>query len=282
MKLGINYIWMLPLIWLSGSAICQTGDARPRRLHVLTIGIDDYGEKARELRPTFASRDASALAAAPFDTQENGIYWEIQVQRITDREADRATIFMTLDAMKYTMEEDDVAVIMFAGQSVRLDNQFYYLPYGVDLRSAARIKASAIPSAEIENVIRRLADRGRVLVLLDVCHYGGPLSALSALSALSCPTAASISLDNVTVMTPSVSEPTLEDDGLHHSAFTKVLLDALSPSAFFEIDTDHNKLISVSELAEYVAKNLSAVTGGQQQLGLNQRFQGDIFVSGLR
>jgi hypothetical protein len=58
------------------------------------------------------------------------------------------------------------------------------------------------------------------------------------------------------------------------------LLDALSSSSD-DIDIDRNGVISMAELTAYIAKNLSQLTGGDQQLGLDQRFQGDIFVAGL-
>jgi hypothetical protein len=60
----------------------------------------------------------------------------------------------------------------------------------------------------------------------------------------------------------------------------KVLLDALSGSAY-DIDADHNGVITMNELTDYVGKHLSHLTGGDQQLGLDQRFRGDIFVAGL-
>ena len=64
-----------------------------------------------------------------------------------------------------------------------------------------------------------------------------------------------------------------------HGVFTKVLLDALS--ATDEIDIDHNGVISMSELIAYIEKHLNRVTNGDQQLGLDQRFQSDLFVAGL-
>jgi hypothetical protein len=48
-----------------------------------------------------------------------------------------------------------------------------------------------------------------------------------------------------------------------------------------DIDTDHNGVISMAELTADVAKHLEELTGGDQQLGLEQRFQGDVFVAGL-
>jgi hypothetical protein len=60
---------------------------------------------------------------------------------------------------------------------------------------------------------------------------------------------------------------------------TSLLLDALDSAD--DIDTDRNGVISMAELTAYVAKHLDELTGGDQQLGLEQRFQGDLFVSGL-
>ena len=48
-----------------------------------------------------------------------------------------------------------------------------------------------------------------------------------------------------------------------------------------DVDTNHDGVISMSELTAYVGKHLTELTDGNQQLGLDQRFQGDIFVAGL-
>jgi len=86
---------------------------------------------------------------------------------------------------------------------------------------------------------------------------------------------------NLTVLTSSTADKvSREDEKWGHGAFTKVLLDALSGSAD-DIDTDHNGVISMSELTAYIEKHLKQLTGGDQQLGLDQRFQGDIFIAGL-
>ena len=69
-----------------------------------------------------------------------------------------------------------------------------------------------------------------------------------------------------------------EDDKWQHGAFTKVFLDGLSSA---ETDIDRNGVISMAELTAYMTKHLDELTGGDQQLGLEQRFQGDLFVSGL-
>jgi uncharacterized caspase-like protein len=151
------------------------------------------------------------------------------------------------------------------------------VPYGADATNPARLQASAISAREFQGRVLKLAERGRVLVLLDACRSAGLIGAVPAADVLKTVLAAS----NVTVLTSSTADKlSREDEKWQHGAFTKVLLDVLSGSAY-DIDTDHNGVITMAELTAYIAKHLSQLTGGEQQLGLDQRFQGDIFVAGL-
>jgi uncharacterized caspase-like protein len=254
------------------------------RLHVLTIGVSDYGNKAKDLRLKFAHRDAQDMASALVNTQEGGLYAEVKLQFLQDGKADKAGIFRALAATERNMRAgagQDLAVVMFSGHGTMIDGQFYLVPHGVDNSSDADRKATAIPATEFQSEITKLAQHGRVLVLLDACRsaglIGGPSNALPAADVLRSVLAAS----NVTVLTSSKADKlSREDEKWQHGAFTKVLLDALSSSAY-DIDTDNNGVITMAELTAYIAKHLSQLTGGEQQLGLDQRFQGDIFVAGL-
>jgi len=62
-----------------------------------------------------------------------------------------------------------------------------------------------------------------------------------------------------------------------HGAFTQALLEAFGRAA----DTNHDGVISVSELTDYLARRVPALTGGKQQPGIEMRFQSDILVAGL-
>ena len=48
-----------------------------------------------------------------------------------------------------------------------------------------------------------------------------------------------------------------------------------------DIDTDDDGVISMTELTDYIGKHLRRLTGGDQELGLEVRFRGDLFVAGL-
>jgi uncharacterized caspase-like protein len=158
-----------------------------------------------------------------------------------------------------------------------IDGQFYLVPHGADNSTPARLKVSAIPATEFQSEIAKLAQHGRVLVLLDACRSAGLIGALPGADMLKSVLAAT----KVTVMTSSTADKlSREDEKWQHGAFAKVLLDGLSGSAY-DIDVDHNGVITMAELTAYLAERLSQLTGGEQQLGLDQRFQGDVFVAGL-
>jgi len=260
-----------------------TGSAKApgARLHVLTIGVSDYGDKASDLRLKFAHRDAQDVASALVNTQGGGLYAEVMPTYLHDRTADKPGIFEALAAMERNMAKgagQDLAVVMFSGHGTMIDGQFYLVPYGADNGTPARLNSSVIPAAEFQGEILKLAARGRVLVLLDACRSAGLIGGKQGADMLRSVLAA----NNVTVLTSSTADKlSREDEQWGHGAFTKVLLDALSGSAGGDIDTNRNGVISMTELTAYVEKHLSQLTGGDQQLGLDQRFQGDIFVAGL-
>jgi uncharacterized caspase-like protein len=228
----------------------------------------------------FADRDAHDVASALLNTQEGGLYAEVKLQFLPDDTANKNGIFDALAAMERNMEAGtagDLAVVLFSGHGTIIDSQFYLLPYGADDSTPARLKSSAIPATEFQSEILKLATHGRVLVLLDACRSAGLIGrAVPGADVLRSVLAAG----NVTVLTSSTADKvSREDDKRQHGAFTKVFLDALSSGN--DIDKDRRGVISMAELTAYMAKHLDELTGGDQRLGLEQRFEGDLFVSGL-
>jgi uncharacterized caspase-like protein len=169
---------------------------------------------------------------------------------------------------------------MFAGHGMMIDGGFYLLPYDVDAsESPTSIKATAIPATEFQKEVEQVARRGRVLILLDACHSGAftfddsTMPNADVLRGI-------MSLGNATVLTSSRgTQPSRESEAWQNGAFTKVFLDALSDS---NADADHNGIISMNELTNYLEKNLPKLTDGTQQLGITLSFQGDLFVTGLK
>jgi uncharacterized caspase-like protein len=152
------------------------------------------------------------------------------------------------------------------------------LPYGVDARTLAQLKASAISADDFQAEVKKLAEHGRVLLLLDACHSGAVATDGAKLAPNAEFLRAVMSLSNVTVLTSSsADEFSREDETWKNGAFTKVLIEAFGRDA----DENHDGIISMSELTAYLSAHLPMLTGDHQHPGIEQRFQSDLFVAGL-
>jgi WD40 repeat protein/uncharacterized caspase-like protein len=258
------------------------------RLHVLAIGIDDYGKAAQQLHLNFAAKDASDVANALVNTQSSqynklgGLYAEVSANYLDNENAAKFSIFQAFDATQQDMAKDpageDLAVVMFSGHGVTTEDGFYLLPYGVDIGTPAKLEASAISLAEFRAHVEKLAAHGRVLLLLDACHSGAATADGAQLAANADVLKAGLALPNVTVLTSSrATEVSHEDPRWGNGAFTKVVLAAMGKDA----DENHDGLISMSEMTQYVSTHLPMLTDDQQHPEVEQRFQSDLFVAGL-
>jgi WD40 repeat protein len=257
------------------------------RLHVLSIGISNYGEKAKSLRLKFADKDAKDIANPLVNTQSSefnklgGLYAEVLPIYLHDETANKRTIFEAFASMQRNMTNgsgQDLAVVMFSGHGAMIDDQLYLLPYGVEAGTLAALKADAIPASQIQSEVKKLAEHGRVLVLLDACHSGAVAADGSKLPTNADLLRSVMASSNVSVLTSSsAEEASREDEAWENGAFTKVLIQAFGREA----DENHDGLISMSELTAYLSAQIGMLTGDRQHPGIEQRFQSDIFVAGL-
>ena len=146
---------------------------------------------------------------------------------------------------------------MFSGHGVTIDDRFYLLPFGVDARTPAGIRASSISANEFHDEIEQLANHGRVLVLLDACHSGAATADGSKLSSNADLLRSVMSASNVTVLTSSTAnELSREDERWGNGAFTKIFW-GLGADA----DENHDGVISMSELTRYIASQVPHFDG---------------------
>jgi WD40 repeat protein len=252
------------------------------QLHLLTIGISAYNEDyAKNRRLHYADRDAHDLASAIVNTQ-NGLYSRVDAQALLDKDATRGGILRGLQTLRTEMERsggNDLAVVHFSGHGAMVDGTLYLLPYDTDARDAVGIKNTALLIDALRGELLKLAEHGRVLVLLDACHSGATTLEGTAQAVDAAALRHELAATNVTVLTSSGGrEASLEDDAWQHGAFTRALLDALNdPSA----DADRVGLINANTLAHYVARHVASLTGGKQTPDMEVRFDTTVFAVGL-
>ncbi|MDX2202337.1 MAG: caspase family protein [Hyphomicrobiaceae bacterium] len=254
------------------------------RLHVVSVGVSEYGSNAAHLRLNFAHKDAQDVIAA-LDNTQSGLYAQVLPQQITNKDATRKNVLDAVKAMRRNMAArtggSDLAVFHFSGHGALINGKYYLLPHDVDARSTDDITSSAVPINELREVLAEIGQHGRLIVLLDACRSGAASADGTSLGVDGGQLRAALAgLANVTVLTSSDSnKPSFENKAWENGAFTKVFLQALGKAA----DTDRNGLISVDELMSYMSKQLPQLTTsiGNQSLGMEVRFQSEIFVSGL-
>ena len=88
--------------------------------------------------------------------------------------------------------------------------------------------------------------------------------------------------DHLLVVFRDVGEQRRAEEDLKQSeARLRKLSLAIEQNPNLIVITDRNGVISMSDLTAYMEKRLDLLTGGEQQLGVVQSFQGEIFVVGL-
>jgi len=253
------------------------------RLHVLSVGVSKYGDKASHLRLDYAAKDAQDVISALINTQ-SGLYADVSSQELKDTSAIRIGVFQALDTMTANLQRGagrDVAVLMFSGHGALIEGEYYLLPHDVAARTPEAITTSAIEVSTLRKRLAKLGESGRVLVLLDACRSGAATASGSALAGDGgLLRTALMGLANVTVLTSSNSNQlSYESKEWENGAFTKVLLRAFGKDA----DADRNGLVSTTELTSYLSDQLPRLTQnkGRQEPAMEIRFQSELFVSGL-
>jgi len=248
------------------------------RLHLLTIGIDQYNEEyAKNLRLQFADRDARDLASAIINTQD--ALYEVKPTVLLDKDANKKGILRALDTIAVDMASGsgaDLTVIHFSGHGALVDGKLYLLPYEVDARDNAGIQSDGLSVDELRTKLAELGQHGRVLVLVDACHSGATTTNGSPLSMDSTALRTALAAANVSVLTSSTgTEVSYETPELQHGAFPRALLDAFDDPA---ADVNRNGLITPTGLAAYVENRVPMLTDDKQHPGMEVRYDTTLFA----
>jgi hypothetical protein len=254
------------------------------RLHVLTVGVSDYGQAAPHLRLAFAAADADDVADALVIPQK-GLYADVKLQHLTNQYATKMVILRGLATMREAMgwgePGRDLAVVHFSGHGATIDGEFYLLPHDVDVGDPVAIKNTALAASMLRQELDGLAQHGRVLVLLDACCAGGAMANGQALAVDATRLRTALVGANIAVLTSSsAAEVSREDPSWRNGAFTEIFLEALSSRA----DANQDGLISIGELTDYLTRYVPRLTNGAQHPGVEVHFTGDVlplFVAGL-
>jgi uncharacterized caspase-like protein len=254
----------------------------PRRV-ALVVGIDEYDDYALT-GLKFPAKDARDMGAVLQDTSAG----DFDTVRVLAGEVDADAFWGAFHEVTSDLERDDLFVLFLAGHGTLgpLGNDssaLYFLPSDTVLE---RYDRTGIAMQDIENALRAIAPRRRVL-MLDACHSGTGRSTLSSqvlgwISALRGPAPDPLvprfAKFDARMYAADIRQPAREDDALQNGVYTHFLVEGLSGAA----DLDGDGLVSVQELHEHVAARTMRHTGGAQvpRIETSEVGAGALFLAG--
>ncbi len=235
----------------------QSFVAKPK-LYILAVGVSDYANP--DYRLNYAAKDARDFAAT-MKAQEGGIYEDVEIRLLTDKDATQDNVFDGLDWIRGQATARDVAMIFVAGHGIN-DNsgRLYYLTHEADVD---RLRRTSVAADEFTQTIQSIP--GKVLYFMDTCHSGGvniasrrginSVDMTGIINELS-----SAESGAVVFASSSGKQYSLEDASWGNGAFTKALIEGLKGGA----DYTGSGKITINMLDLYISERVKELTRGQQ------------------
>ncbi|MBR0668590.1 hypothetical protein GXW71_29835 [Roseomonas hellenica] len=230
------------------------------RLNAVLVGVSDYADP--ELRLSYAAKDARDLAEALAAQRDRGLYREVNLRVLTDREATRGGVLDALDWLRRQTTSNDVALVFLAGHGLPDEGRTFFLPVDGD---PERLFSTAVAQTDLQGMLSRVP--GRVVAFVDICHAGSAVLAQNQRGARTRPdmTAFVNQLrepgSGLIVFAAATSrQPAVELPALGNGAFTAALLEGLRGAA----DLNRDGAVRTDELNVFVADRVRAFTNGRQ------------------
>ncbi len=237
-----------------GKVVKEEFTIKPK-LYVLAIGVSIYED--RDLILGYAAKDARDFAKT-LEHQKGGLYRDVMVRVLTDRQATRDDIMDGLEWIQRETTSKDIAMVFLAGHGVNDQSGiYYYLPVNA---KTDRLKRTGVAFSDIKNTVASLA--GKAVLFVDTCHSGNVMGTRRGGTDITAVVNELASAENGAVVFASSTgkQYSLEDKSWGNGAFTKALVEGLSGKADY-----HGKgKITINMLDLYLSERVKELTKGKQ------------------
>jgi WD40 repeat protein len=239
------------------STAAPIADPGKPRLNGVLVGVSHYPRAGMALN--FAEKDARDLAAAFAEQKTLGRYREVNLPVHSDTNWTRAGILSALRELRQTNQDDDIALVFLSGHGAQSGRRTFFLPIDANPDD---LDSTAISKADLLDILADI--KGRVLVLLDICHAGAfqvagrarTVPDMTQLSGELRDTKAGL----VIFASSTGTQESEEVANLQNGAFTAAVLQGLRGEALVRPD----RLIRTDDLDDYVRLRVRQLTQGRQ------------------
>jgi WD40 repeat protein len=235
------------------------------KLHVLAIGINAYEDKGWAASSVnnagyfpalaLAVGDANAFAAEIAKAAE-GLYGEVRVKTIVDRQATRTNLDLIVREMASEISPRDTFVFYAAAHGYSVNGSYHMIPQDYQGGSDPEaLKTRAIGQDHLQDWIANRIRAKKALILLDTCESGALVGGHTKSRTDSAASEAAVGrLHEATgrpVLTAAAAGKPAFEGYKGHGVFTYALMEALHRG-----DTNNNGRIELSELAAHVERRV--------------------------
>jgi WD40 repeat protein len=225
-------------------------------LNGVVAGVSHYPRAGMALE--FAEKDASDIAAA-FARQKGLRYRDVNLAVRPDADWTRGGILSALRELRQKNQNDDIALVFLSGHGAQSGRRTFFLPIDANPDD---LDSTAISKVDLLDILADI--KGRVLVLLDICHAGAfqvagrarTVPDMTRLSGELHDTKAGL----VIFASSTGTQESEELPDLQNGAFTAAVLQGLRGAALVRQD----RLIQTNDLDDYVRWRVRQLTQGRQ------------------
>lgn len=266
-------------MWREGTFVAerpapQTATTPSRRVPAgqtwaVIIGISWY----QHMQPLHYTDDDAYRFWGFLLSPAGGAIPESRMRLLIDEAATREAILTTIEEVIEQVDTNDYFVLFYSGHGIN----------GAFLPSDYDGTGHVLSHDELRELLARCPARHK-LVLADACHAGSYTDELTAkglddeLKAAFKKALEKVGPGTAIILSSRAEEISLESDRLRQGVFSHFLLRGLKGEA----DTDHDGIVAIEELFDYVQSNVQRYTHGKQTPALFGRFDPDMPVSIVR
>jgi WD40 repeat protein len=222
-------------------------------LHVISVGIDAYPQKAFQLKCAVSDARGLAEAFGRHCAGPDNLFGAAKVKPLLDSEATRAAVLGALKDVRQAVKPGDLLVFSFAGHGARQGKQFYLLTCDAD---PDRLAETALSGDDLRAALADLPCQ--VLLLLDACHSAAGVRAFIDEAARGL----TDDETGVAVLCAAMGhEEAQERDG--HGLFTRAVIEALGDGEGVPFDR-HDRRLYVHHLGAFVQDEVKELSKDEQ------------------
>jgi len=247
-------------------------NSKTTKVHALIIGISTYTHM-----PVLKYSDDDAYRMYAFlKSPEGGALRDDNMRMLIDEEATRENIKKAMNDLFMNADEDDLILMYYSGHGLK----DCFLPIDFDRVS------NKLYHSEINEILRRSPAKYK-LCIADACHSGGlaakgdnPNNLFTDEQLINSyyDNLAKSNAGTALILSSKMEEISLESSGLRQGVFSHFLIRGLEGEA----DRNRDKIVTVSELFDFISTNVKSYTANRQSPIIRGKFDRRMTVSVVR